>query len=108
MIVIHFIFFFLLYYWFCDFFVVATKLDQEFSPLRDWATRLKSDKIENALTCPFCRNSHLGFLLSIPIVFAKSIELYYSLDVYLFLCGNWFYFFFGWASAGLKNIIDKK
>ena len=106
-----FIYFFLFYYWFCDFFVTITKLDSENSPLRDWAAN-KKGKIGDFFwhifdVCRFCLFSHLGFLLSIPIIIVKSIELYCSLDWYLFIVANWYYFFFGYMATALKGLIEQ-
>ena len=102
----HFIFFFLLHRWSVVVFVKITMLDEEISPLRDWAAQRKGAWIHGALVCRNpCLESHIGLALSIPIIIYKIIELINSVEPFYFIGANWYYFFFGWMAAGLSNII---
>lgn len=107
-----FIFFFLLHRWCVVVFAKLNKLDEESSPLRDWAANIKKkrtgDFIYGALVCRSpCLDSHIGLALSIPIIIYKSIEMINSSDMFYFIGSNWYYFFFGWMAAGLSNIIHE-
>lgn len=109
---VHFIFFFLLHRWCVVVFVKFNKLEEENSPLRDWAANIKikrtGDFIYGALVCRSpCLESHIGLALSIPIIIYKSIELINSIDPYYFIGSNWYYFLFGLMAAGLSNIIQE-
>lgn len=107
-----FLFFFLLHQWAVSVFIKLNHLTEEHSTIRTWAANIKNrplgDFFYGALECVSpCLESHIGLLLSIPIVVYKTIELVYSDFDFYFIGSNWYYFLFGWMAAGLSIVIDK-
>ena len=88
--------FYLLFWWFIQVFYKITSLDQEDCKIKTFVRQLKAKRTGNVLSdlvdCQLCMESHLGFIISLPIAF-------YYYDYKLLLLG--------YSAAGFNNIIKR-
>ena len=97
------IIFFLFHWWAMRIFYKITDFDKPNSILRD---KIESDLLYKLCSCKLCMESHIGFILSIPIIIWTILYLNktgYSLENFAYVCH---YFVIGYISAGLSNILN--
>lgn len=88
--------FYLLFWWFIQLFYNVTSLDQEDCRIKTYVRNMKAkrtgDFLSELVDCQLCMESHIGFIISVPIVF------YYN---------DWRLLALGYSAAGLNNIIKR-
>lgn len=90
------IFFYLLFWWLIQIFYKITELDQEDCKIKTYVRRIKQkqigDFLSNLVDCQLCMESHIGFLISIFLVYNYC---------------NYEYILLGYSAAGFNNIVKR-
>jgi hypothetical protein len=88
--------FYLLFWWFIQVFYKVTYLDQEDCSIKNKVRRIvwkrTGDFLSALVDCELCMESHIGFLISIPIAIQYQ---------------DWRLLLLGYSAAGLNNIIKR-
>ena len=92
----NFIFFYILFFWFMLVFYKWSELDKPDSWLRNKIPNKGKfwDFVYKLSKCQLCMESHIGFLLALPIFIYNMVD-YQGVE----------FFFYGWAAAGYNYIV---
>lgn len=97
---------FLLYWWCMQLIYKLTDFDEINSTLRN---RLPNNAVGNffykLFSCQFCMESHIGFLLTLPISYNALCFVWNDGITYDNIIGNLHLIFIGWIFAAMANII---